>query len=378
MLDDQSALATLNGVRIPIANGGASRLDQLIIGEEARAASGSDLSSIRAIKEGWRFKLAPLSPIEAGRWRALLGPHCFSWSFDDSLYSDLRGLGPDVSTGLSINSSVQKYGAGSLNVAPSVNSTFFLGNGIAHRRWTLMWWIRRGATWHHWTKYYEINVDGTDAAEGTLLNGVDQASVPDDATKFAFWAQAVKGILSFDGERQILLRYPGATPAAPFTNWSAVESIGGSVARKNVDGGQSAGSAWFIATNTGTTGGSEPTWDVSSIGALTNDNGVLWAYQGSTTLQIDDMVFLPTSPGDGWLERWYALHSTIAWPTAPKYRLSGAVTAWMHQSNTFTPPDRWTTVQGRVLPAKLSRASISGDPFLDVATEELELEFREA
>ncbi len=409
------AFATINGIPMPVNS--ASRLETLLIGEEMRAASGADLSSIRVTKEGWRLKFSTLPPEEAGRWRALFGPSCFSWSFDADAYSDLKGM-YTTSTGITIDAANKKYGAGSAKVDANKTITYAVGlpaSGLMNQRWMQMGWILRGAAWHHLilAQGFDVaSVLGTgpnDVGSGLtavawFLNGrkltdySPSGAVP-DAALYA-WINTLKA------ESTPLLNYITSlnwieikTPN--FSNWTNGLTPSGQVlARKNVrsDLGYPAGDRWFTSSTTGTGGGAEPSWNTAAIGNTTTDGTITWTYQGTTYFNVDDLVFLPLDPcpidsfggavgdygnGNGWIDYLYAFCAQWAWPPSPRFQMSGEAATWFRRSASGNVPN--VLVMGKVTGSDLVRARLGYRNLAGLSTgqrtyraaEKLEVEIRE-
>jgi hypothetical protein len=416
-----SAFATVNGIPIPVAE--ASRLETLIIGEEIRAASGTDLTSIRDTKEGWRFKLRALPPEEAGRWRGLLSPQVFSWSFNTDKYSDLKGL-PMSGSAVSIDAVNKKYGAGSAKIDPNLG--FGGGAGVLgfsagmqiNQRWTVMGWVLRGTVWHHLIVCQGYSPSAslgsgpgdpgtTITAKAFFLNGRKledyNTGGPVADLNLYNWAN----YLCLVGPGAPLLTYFPSSASigvgvGVMTTWGVGQAITAGDVRQNLAGGQTTKTRWFIASNSGTTSNpTEPTWNVAAIGNTTNDNGITWVYQGSTIFNFDDVVFLPLDPspitagglssagigdygqGNGWVDYLYQFCAQYAWPASPQLQMSGEAAWWYIRETTGNIPN--ILVQGKIKGSELVRgrlgyknvAGLTTNQRTYKAAEKLELEFRQ-
>ena len=403
MPDPSTALVTVNGIPFPARS--AQRIESLVFGEEARAASGSDLTSIRAVKEGWKFQSAPMFHGDAYRWRGLLGPNVYSWSFDVDQYADLTGLGPTSMTGATIQSTNKKFGANALKVDRATNFTladFSAGlNGANLVRNTLMWWSLRGATWEHWINVNTRLESGSWSQRYYRNGSITYVDSPGSGSDVAGSSQTRSvGIYFSSGAVGFF------TPN--FTAWATGVSISQGNFRRSTNGSPNAGAHWFRANNAGTTHATtEPTWN-TTVDSITTDNGINWQCCGTTDFYIDDVVALPfdilTEGGDfmasgvtpansfanGWVDYLWTFVNRGAsspWPPSPRLQLAGDVTRNMTKLS--GQGEGYASVYGKVLGAEiirgyvgyplknLSGTSLTGQK-LRKANEILEVEFREA
>jgi hypothetical protein len=326
------AALLLNGIALPVALDQISRLEPMLIGEEARAFSGADLTSVRGWKEGWKAKLTPQAAATAAALRGLVKGDGFSWSFDTDLYADLKGLGAASGSGLFV---AGKYGNA---LSTYQTMTFAVGASSA---WTIAGWVFKSSLgiWHHYIRLSSgaKYKDGASTAEDPLMDVSGANLVLSPAVTLG-----------------------GAVAWAP----STVYAIGDKVLESGV--------VWVQETGTNGTNTVEPTWS-TALGAEVEEDGGggfggPWIWRGSNT-GYDDLRFLPFVVPSTWPAQMYAEASARAHPALHRLRLAGDATAGLNAG--------YATVVGKLVgDPKLRRCVIDGSDVTNA--EELELELREA
>jgi len=337
------ALLTLNGVTMPVALDGLTRSAPELIGEEGRAFSGADLSTVRARKDGWRATFTPQTAAAAAAFRALVLGLGYVWSYDSDLYADRKGLGPSSSTGCSVVAS-GKYGSRLRVTAGNRIEYSIAGSATA---WTLMYWKRTldfyalgtGPVWEHFIRV------------GTGVSYKDGAATAHTTPNT--WS-------SYDGSTLTLY---SPAHANVYTDYQVGHVYGvGDLIR----GGSAANI--FFATNGGTAPG-EPDFDTAPSLEDTVDDGVItWSNYGAGLGYVDDVLFLPAAVPSTWVAQLYAEASARAWTALPRLRLAGDAAADLAAG--------YATVTGKVNDAKLVRGNLGGS--LAKNAQPLELELREA
>lgn len=287
---------TLNGVAL-----GATELVRPaseLIGEEGRAHSGADMSSVRARKGRWRARVEPHLQATAHAIRGLVQGDGYSWSFDTDLYADRKGLGPSSGTGTLLGGA--KYGSTCLTLTTAAGITYPVGAGS---NWTVLGWKRNfiDAAWHHFIRLSSgaKYKDGSTTTEGTgfSVSGADLIITPVHNTGgLLAWAPNGYSVGDLVVESGMVFQVgddvpnhgdPGVEP-----NFAGAVDPGDEVEE---DPGGLYGGPW------------------------------IWVNAGDC--QVDDVMFLPYLVPSDWISQLYTEAAARAWTSLPRLRLSGDVAA---------------------------------------------------
>jgi hypothetical protein len=320
------------------------RLPPELVGHTGRGATGKRFSTVRATKERWRGRTAPLTQAEAHAWRGLLQGEGQHWSFNtlDSYLSD-AGLADTSSSGtFSLSTSGPKHGSAFL-YSQSVGAwKEWAGVLPASSPWTTMLWRADGpfpAGFRHWI---------TTSAGGNWVDAVTSAVA--SAVQVSGGAVRIWGRQALDGYAQIAR---STAYVIGDVRWEVGTPIG-LLYR-------------YVATTNGTTGASVPAGGFGDdYDELTVDGTVTWRNDGRAGILADDLVVLPFVVPDSWVTELRAEHNARPW-ALPGLRLAGDVVAQL--------PGAAATVRGRMGAARTLIGAPSGS--LSTTLEELELELRE-
>ncbi len=169
----------VNGWHIDVMVGNGKRGVERL-GGRSRAASGLLRTTDRAQKRSFQCCTPPYSQEIAESVEGLMRGLGHHWSFDESLYSAVKGLGPDAGYLCTIGSTgTTKFSSNKLIASVTTNvviASYILALG---NKWTVMWWQQSGTsgTWHH----YVMRSSGNNWIDG-VSSGSSIASVVASST----------------------------------------------------------------------------------------------------------------------------------------------------------------------------------------------------
>lgn len=349
---------TLNGITLQVAD--FSRPPARIIGDdEGMAYSGRNLSNVQGEKFVFRVRLTPLHPKAAEFIRAVALGRGHSWSFDSDYFSG-KGKGPTAEDG-ALQGTTKKHGAKALTLTQGDTMSYPFSSAIPDtvRHSLVMFWSYDGSAFRHWLVSTDSTVGTTGRRQSIWRDGVLSAYIEDDEYEdiagVGLWAPYIVA-----GGSGVVFSTPNPD------EWSDGASISAGDEIKNV-----ASTHYFIATNNGTTGAMEPSWNTTA-GATTDDNGITWKCIGPMNPIVDDVVVIPAEAPEEFVAQLYAEHSARAWQPQPFVRLSGSVLERVRYGGGGIQA---VTARGREVDTKYVPLSIDGEL---VRAEVLEFEFTEA
>jgi hypothetical protein len=183
-----TAFLTLNGIVVPVHNGGAPLAEEEI-GSRKRALDGSLVIDRRALKRGWAIELVPDIAATQLAFRDLLDGKHEVWSWETGAFSSKGN--PAAFTGGAARTSAQfKYGAWSAvaNNTEQVNLTWLFFDPST-KPWAVAWWQRDAGVWHHYSE---------DSAGTKRKDGATSAHA-------AYWTTPAAGTLRYTGTATVYL-----------------------------------------------------------------------------------------------------------------------------------------------------------------------------
>lgn len=161
---------TVNGLTLSVADGSAKESFEEI-GDTSRAFDGTLRRSRLTRKRILSVDTAPMLATDAYAWEQLLAGEGHTWSFNTSLYSS-KGLGPNASTGLTVNATAPQFGAGMMRVAAAgTPNTAVFATGLGSV-WTVAVWVSVAAgPWGH----FVVRSDGAKWVNGVRNDGAATA-----------------------------------------------------------------------------------------------------------------------------------------------------------------------------------------------------------
>jgi hypothetical protein len=310
---------TLNGVTVPVAEGGASR-SSVYVGQLGERAIGGRLGrALRRTAREWRFRTTPLLVSEVDAWAGLIEGRGHHFSFDSTSRSD-RGRA------LASGSMTVGAGPGSLTGG---HAPYGLVSGYSGRAawqlepssaWTLVFSGYRNQGGTMWRRFL-VRSDGAKWVQGARDDAYD-VRTPSFNT--------VAGELSLES-----YAYGGVAWAA-----GQVRAVGSKTLGLASNGTTYAYEVSAVAGDATTDATMQPTWPVG-YGATVQDGNVTWRNIAgdSGTAYCGDLVWLPYAVPDAWASAIYAFHNARPWSALPRLVAGGS----------FAPAE--VTVRGEVVGA---------------------------